>query len=72
MSEYEMLANAIIEQATKDFRAAQKKLAKNPNNVTAQRTVREVEVFFLSDWFKVLTAVNGPAILKMLREEFNV
>ena len=72
MSEYEMLANAIIEQATKDFRAAQKKLAKNPNNVTAQRTVREVEVFFLSDWFKVLTAVNGPAILKMLREEFIV
>ena len=72
MSEYEMLANAIIEQAAKDFRAAQKKLKKNPNNVTAQRTVREVEVFFLSDWFKVLTAVNGPAILKMLREEFNV
>ena len=72
MSEYEMLANAIIEQAAKDFRAAQKKLEKNPNNITAQRTVREVEVFFLSDWFKVLTAVSGPAILKMLREEFNV
>lgn len=72
MSEYEMLANAIIEQAAKDFRAAQKKLEKNPNNITAQRTVREIEVFFLSDWFKVLTAVSGPAILKMLREEFNV
>ena len=72
MSEYEMLANAIIEQAAKDFRAAQKKLEKNPYNVAAQRTVREVEVFFLSDWFKVLTAVNGPMILKMLKEECGV
>ena len=72
MTEYEMLANAIIEQAAKDFRAAQKKLKKNPYNVTAQRTIREVEVFFLSNWFKVLTTANGPAILKMLKEEFDV
>ena len=72
MTEYEMLANAIIEQAAKDFRAAQKKLKKNPYNVIAQRTIREVEVFFLSNWFKVLTTANGPTILKMLKEEFNL
>ena len=72
MTEYEMLANAIIEQAAKDFRAAQKKLKKNPYNVTAQRTIREVEAFFLSNWFKVLTTANGPTILKMLKEEFDV
>ena len=48
------------------------KLKKNPYNVTAQRTVREVEVFFLSDWFRVLTTVNGPMILKMLKEECGV
>lgn len=72
MTEWEELANAIIEQAAKDYRAAQKKLKKNPYNVTAQRTVREVEVFFLSDWFRVLTTVNGPMILKMLKEECGV
>lgn len=72
MSEYEILANAIIEQAAKDYRAAQKKLKKNPYNMAAQRTVREVEVFFLSKWFKVLTTANGPAILKLLKEEFDV
>ena len=72
MTEFETLANAIIEQAAKDFRAAQKKLKKNLYNMTAQRTVREVEVFFLSDWFRALTTVSGPMILKMLKEECGV
>ena len=31
MNEYKALANAIIEQAAKDFRAARKKLAKDPH-----------------------------------------
>ena len=72
MSEYEMLAHAIIEQAAKDYRAAQKKLKKNPYSETAHRTVRDVEVFFHSDWLRVLTTVNGPMILKMLKEECGV
>ena len=72
MAEFEALANAIIEQAAKDFRAAQKKLKRNPYSETARRTVREIEVFFHSDWFRVLTTVNGPMILKMLKEECGV
>ena len=72
MNEYQVLANAIIEQAVKDFRAAQKKLAKNPYNQASMRTVVEVEVFFHSDWFRVLTTVSGPMILKMLKEECGV
>lgn len=72
MTGYEVLANAIIEQAAKDFRAAQRKLRRDPYNVTARRTTRETEVFFCSDWFKVLTHVSGPAILKQLKEEFAV
>ena len=72
MTGYEALANAIIEQATKDFRKAQRKLRKDPNSINARRTARETEVFFCSDWFKVLTAVSGPTILKQLKEEFNV
>ena len=69
MSEYEMLAHAIIEQAAKDYRAAQKKLKKNPYSETAHRTVRDVEVFFLSDWFTVLTTLDGEHLLMMLKEE---
>ena len=69
MTEWEALANAIIEQAAKDFKAAQKRLKEDPYNVTALRTVRETEMFFYSDWFKVLTHLNGPAILEMLKED---
>ena len=72
MTGYNALANAIIEQAAKDFKAAQRKLQKDPYNINARRTARETETFFCSDWFKVLTPVNGPAILKQLKEEFNV
>lgn len=72
MTGYNALAIAIIEQAAKDFRAAQRKLRKDPYNIIARRTARETEAFFRSDWFKVLTSVNGPAILKQLKEEFNV
>lgn len=72
MAEWEALANAIIEQAAVDYRAAWKKLKKNPYNVTAQRTVRGVEAFFHSDWFRSLTTVKGPRILKMLKEECGI
>ena len=72
MTEWEALANAIIEQAAKDYRAARRKLLKDPYSINALKTVKEVEVFFRSDWFKVLTPVDGPMILKMLKEECGV
>ena len=71
MTEWEALANAIIEQASKDYRAAQRKLRKDPFNEKAQKTIWEVEMFFNSNWFKALTSVSGPVILKQLKEEFN-
>ena len=72
MNEYEALANAIIEQAAKDYRAARAHLEENPGSTKAKRTVRDVEEFFCSDWFKTLTTVSSESILKMLKEEFNV
>lgn len=69
MNEYKALANAIIEQAAKDFRAARKKLAKDPHNQSAQKAVQDVEEFFLSDWFRVLTTLDGKQLLTMLKEE---
>ena len=71
MNNYEMLANAIVVQAAKDYRAARRKLLKDPYNLKALQTVKEVEVFFRSDWFKVLTPVDGRTILKLLEEEFD-
>jgi len=71
MSNYETLANAIVVQAAKDHRAALRKLLKDPYSINALKTVKEVEVFFRSDWFKVLTPVDGGTILKLLEEEFD-
>ena len=55
---YENLANAIIMRAVEDYRLAEDR-----------RTLKEIEGFFLSDWFSVLTNLDGAALLQKLREE---
>ena len=67
---YELLANGIVEQAAKDWRNAMKRLRKNPANRQAQIMKVETEDFFRSDWFKVLTAVDGERLLAQLKGEF--
>lgn len=66
---YEKLANAIILQAVKDYRAAKKKLKKQPTKKDAEIMVKDTERFFRSDWFTALTNVDGEVILRKLREE---
>ena len=69
MNEYEALANAIIEQAAKDYRAAWERLVEEPSNQKARRALQGIEGFFASEWYRVLTTVDGDKILHMLREE---
>ena len=52
---YEELANAIILQAVKDWRAAVRTQKKHPRCQSAQITRAECECFFLSEWFEALT-----------------
>lgn len=66
---YEKLANAIILQAVKDYRAAKKKLKKQPRNKDAEIMINDTERFFRSDWFTALTDVDGALILRKLQEE---
>ncbi len=66
---YEKLANAIILQAVKDYRAARKKLKKQPRNKDAEIMINDTERFFRSDWFTALTDVDGALILRKLQEE---
>lgn len=63
---WEELANAIILQAVKDYRLA---LRAPEWSVKAQTTVKECESFFRSDWFKILTTVDGEYLIRRLREE---
>lgn len=69
MDPYEKLANAIILQAVKDYRAAKRKLKRNPRNHLAQSEVDSIERFFRSDWYSCLTEVDGEMLIKKLQEE---
>lgn len=66
---YEKLANAIILQAVSDYRAALKKVKKNPNNRDAIDEALQIEKFFRSEWYQVLTAVDGEYLIDRLRKE---
>ena len=53
---WQELANAIILRAVEDFRDTMNK-----------KTLAEIEEFFLSDWFEVLTNIDGRDLLTLLR-----
>lgn len=71
MTPYERLANGIVLQAVKDYREALQDLRINPSYPDALRTVSEVERFFRSGWFSVLTSVDGVVLMERLRKEHN-
>ncbi len=65
----ENLANAIILQAVKDYRMALKCLRANPKNRTARADKDEIDRFFRSQWFTVLTSVDGEMLIRSLNME---
>ena len=69
MDQFEGLANAIIIQAAADYRLALKQLRQNPLFQPAIRMSYEVERFFRSDWFSILTRINGIELLARLKTE---
>ncbi|GAA0201859.1 hypothetical protein GCM10008919_01530 [Selenomonas dianae] len=70
MMNCEVLANAIIEQAAKDYRWARTVLRKAAENVAATAMRSETERFFHSAWFGQLTSINGEWLLQQLEGEF--
>ena len=66
---YENLANAIVMTAAKDYRDALRSLTRNKNNNNAKRMKEEVERFFNSDWYSVLTDLDGAFLMQKIREE---
>ena len=69
ITNYENLANAIILQAVRDYRMALKSLRANPRNRSAQADKDEIERFFRSGWFSVLTSVDGEMLIRSLQME---
>ena len=72
MDQFEGLANAIIIQAAVDYRLALKQLRQNPDFQPAVSMKYEVERFFRSEWFSLLTRVDGPELLARLKTEVEI
>ena len=58
MENIELLANAIILQAVKDFR-----------HTYSPQTRAEIKRFFRSEWFRALTRLDGEKIITKLENE---
>lgn len=63
---YRNLADAIVVQASRDFRTALRGLRKNPESTMK---LRELEEFFRSSWFQVLCDLDGVQLVWMLKNE---
>ena len=66
---YERLANAIILQAVSDYRVALKKIKAHPKNRDAINEALEIEKFFRSGWYQMLTGVEGEFLIRKLQDE---
>ena len=67
-SPWHKLVYAIVRQAAKDYRMA--RTHANPMIATqAEEELKQLEGFFRSPWFKVLTDVDGDLILTRLKKE---
>ena len=66
---YQDLANAIVKQAVEDYRKALKGKSYRRDKETAP-VLREIEKFFKSDYFEMLTKVKGDFLIEKLRKEY--
>ena len=66
----ENLTNAIIIQAVKDYRSALSGCKVNGRDSKA--VIAECERFFQSEWFKVLTKVDGNYLTTSIRKEYGL
>lgn len=66
---YERLANAIVLQAVSDYRVALKKIKAHPKNREAISEALEIEKFFRSGWYSILTDADGEYLIRRLQDE---
>lgn len=69
MDEWQALANAIIEQAAKDYMTAIRRLKRERTGAAAMKEAMEIEKFFHSEWYKTLTSIDGDYMIDRLRRE---
>ena len=68
---YHELAKAIILQAIKDFKPAYLRLKKRPDDKAATARVKEITEFFCSEYFCLLTDLDGTALLRKIMKKID-
>ena len=65
------LVEAMVKLAVNDWKSAMRILKRFPDAVSADSKRAQCERFFLSDYFYLLTGLNGKHLIDKLEEEFN-
>lgn len=73
MDPYQALANAIVELAVKDYKKMLKQHMRFPENKTYITAIENLESFFRSGWYEMLTDLNAEYLMagvrRMVRQE---
>ena len=67
MDPYKELANGIVLRAVLDYKAALRRLNRGKNVLQAMKEITELESFFRSGWYKVLSDTDGEETIQQLR-----
>lgn len=67
MEPYYKLANAIIETAVRDYKNAYKQHCLHPKKAEHKIEMEELERFFRSGWYKMLTDVDAVYLMECVR-----
>ena len=66
---YKELANAIILQAVEDYRKWEKEYSDSRDDQKLRKSLVELNEFFCSEWFELLTDLDGEQLLARVKAE---
>lgn len=66
---YQLLANAIVEQAADDYFCLVAGFTKTKNEADRKDKINALQKFFLSDWYSLLTKVDEEYLMRKLNEK---
>lgn len=64
---FEDLANAVIIKAARDYKKTLRRLRQEPNNIDLLYKRERLEKFFHSEWFYILSNVDGDMLIQKLQ-----
>ena len=69
MDGYEMLAAAVVERAVLDYKEAMENIRAKYNVLEAQNVIRNLDRFFRSEWFGILSDLDGEDLIELMRRQ---